>query len=177
MQHVRSVETAEVIWQRDTQQTQEQRDQLLPNENFVWKYLKTLSSLFWKEKPNTVSPARVSHEDSANKPTAQQYEFFWPQNLPETCPRARVMTFGYDSKDLDVFRGKIDQNALYDHAKDLLEVLVRKRTNAVRIMMSVLVHPTHLSKQQDRPIIFVAHCVGGMLYRSSLCPRFSLISS
>ena len=136
MKNVRSVKTAEVIGQRDTQQTQEQGDQSLPNETPVWKYLKTMLSLFWKENRDAVSPARVSHEDSANEPAAKQYEFFWPQHLPKTCARARVMTFGYDSKALDLYRGTIDQNALYDRAKDLLEALVRKRTNAVCIMMS-----------------------------------------
>ena len=136
MKNVHSVEEVEVTEQGDTQQTQDQGDQLLPTETSAWKYLKTLSSLFWKEKPDAVSPAKISHEDSANKPAAQQYEFFWPQHLPDTCARARVMTFGYDSKALDVFRGTLDQNALYDHAKDLLEALVRKRTNAVCVMIS-----------------------------------------
>ena len=135
-EYVRSVETAKVIGQRDTKQRQEQEDQSLPTETPFWKYLKTMLSLFWNEKRDAVSPARVSHEDSANKPDAKQNEFFWPQHLPETCARARVMTFGYDSKGLDVFRGTIDQSALYDRAKDLLEALVRKRTKAVCIMMS-----------------------------------------
>ena len=135
LKDIRLVETGEVIGQRDTQQTQEQGDQLLPNENFVWKCMKTMLSLFWEEKRDAVSLARISYTDSANKPAAKQYEFFWPQHLPETCARARVMTFGYDSKGLDVFHGTIDQDALYDRARDLLRALVGKRTNAVCIIM------------------------------------------
>ena len=135
LKYVRSVETAEVIRQRDAQQTQELGDQLLPNETPVWKCLRTILSLFWKEKRNAVCPAKVSHETSANKPAAKQNEFFWPQHLPETCARARVMTFGYDSKGLDFYRGTTDQNPLYDRARNLLEALVSKRTKAVCIMI------------------------------------------
>ena len=135
-EHVRSVEKAEMIGQRDTQQTQEQGDQLLPTETPVWKYLKTMLPLFWKEKREVVSPTRVSHEDSANKPAAKQNEFFWPQHLPGLCARARVMTFGYNSKGLDFYRGTTDQNTFYDRARDLLEALVRKRTNTVCIINS-----------------------------------------
>ena len=136
LKHVRSVETAEVIGQRDAQQRPEQGDQLLPNETPVWKCLKTILSLFWKEKRSAVCPARVSHEASANKSAAKQNKFFWPQHLPENCARARVMTFGYDSKGLDFYRGTTDQNPLYDRAGNLLEALVSKRTNAVCIMIS-----------------------------------------
>ncbi|MCJ1424016.1 hypothetical protein MMC29_001903 [Sticta canariensis] len=73
--------------------------------------------------------------------------FFWPQNLPEACARARVMTFGYDSDITKFFGGTANQNTFYQHAGDLLGALIRKRQHA-----------------QERPIIFVVHSLGGFAY-------------
>ena len=74
--------------------------------------------------------------ESAKKTAAKDNTFFWPQKLPETCARARVMTFGYDSDVTKFFGGAANQNTFYDHAGDLLGALVRKRmdTTAVCIM-------------------------------------------
>ena len=77
---------------------------------------------------------RSSNEDGASKAAAKTSNFFWPQNLPEGCTRARVMTFGYDSDVSKFFGGAANNNTFYEHAGDLLGALVRKRTRAVCIM-------------------------------------------
>lgn len=79
---------------------------------------------------------RSSNEDGASKAAAKTSNFFWPQNLPEACKRARVMTFGYDSDVSKFFGGAANKNTFYNHAGDLLGALVRKRTHAVCIMLA-----------------------------------------
>ena len=134
--HARSVKTAGIVGEWDAQQIQgEQGHQLEPKKTSVLRRLKTSLSPVSKKKRDAAPPARVSHEDNAKKPAAKQNEFFWPQHLPETCAGARVMTFGYNSNVVDFFK-TTNQNRFYDHAGDLLGALVRKRTNAVCIMMS-----------------------------------------
>lgn len=75
-----------------------------------------------------------SNEDRASKAAAKINDFFWPQNLPEACTSARVMTFGYDSDVCKFFGGAANKNTFYNHAGDFLGALVRKRTHAVCTM-------------------------------------------
>ena len=83
------------------------------------------------EKLDAAANKKLSLQDSIKNVAAKNSTFFWPQNLPETCARARVMTFGYDSSVTKFFGGAANQNTIYDHARDLLGALVRKRTDAV----------------------------------------------
>ena len=85
------------------------------------------------EERDAATNKKTSHQDSAKNVMTQTNTFFWPQNLPEECGRARVMTFGYDS-DVTKFFEAANQNKFYDHARDLLGALVRKRTDAVCII-------------------------------------------
>ena len=86
------------------------------------------------EKRDAATNKKRSYQDSAKTVAAKNNTFFWPQNLPEVCARARVMTFGYDSDVTKFFGGAANQNTFYDHAGDLLGALVRKRTDAVCTM-------------------------------------------
>lgn len=70
--------------------------------------------------------------------------FFWPQNLPEACARARVMTFGYDSDITKYFGGMANQNTFYQHAGDLLGALTRKRKHAVCAITKCYLSPSLL---------------------------------
>lgn len=70
--------------------------------------------------------------------------FFWPQNLPEACARARVMTFGYDSDVTKFFGGTANQNTFYQHAGDLLGALTRKRKHAVCAITTCNLSPSLL---------------------------------
>ena len=87
-------------------------------------------------KRDAATNKKCPHQDSARNVAAENNTFFWPQNLPEVCARARVMTFGYDSDVTKFFGGAANQNTFYDHAGDLLGALVRKRTDAVCTMTS-----------------------------------------
>ena len=94
------------------------------------------------KKPDTATERKVSHEGDAKKAAEKNNTFFWPQQLPETCARARVMTFGYDSKVSNFFGGSANQNTFYAHASDLLGWLVRERTNAVCLTTHSTLHCT-----------------------------------
>ncbi|KAL3299673.1 NAD(P)-binding domain protein [Colletotrichum asianum] len=76
---------------------------------------------------------------------------YWPRDLlaeSPTCANVRVLTYGYDSKVTKGFAAA-NQNNLFAHARDLLYALQRK-------------------KPQRRPVIFVAHSLGGLLVKEVL---------
>lgn len=73
--------------------------------------------LFSDRSPTPSSPERV----------------LWPRDLlPEDCPKARILTWGYDSNVSRFFGGSADSNNLFGHAKDLLYALHRERLDCVR---------------------------------------------
>ncbi|KAJ5787953.1 hypothetical protein N7457_002943 [Penicillium paradoxum] len=71
---------------------------------------------------------------------------FWPQDLlAKDFPNARIMTFGYD---VDVFKftSITSSDRLYDHGQSLAYALV-----------------SHRSECSTRPILFIAHSLGGLV--------------
>jgi protein SERAC1 len=76
---------------------------------------------------------------------------FWPQPLlAEDFPRARIMIFGYDA-DVVRFRTLPASNRLSDHGKSLAYALLDQRIQI-----------------QSRPIILVAHSLGGLVCEEAL---------
>ena len=62
----------------------------------------------------------------------QTLDVFWPEELlPQDCPGARIMNFGYDSNISSFFSGPVNQNTFYEHGMDLLAALDRKRRDVV----------------------------------------------
>lgn len=77
---------------------------------------------------------------------------FWLEDLlPFEFPKARVFSFGHDSRT----RGgdnPLTQD-ISDHGKDLVRVLSEER---------------HLSNSESRPLIFIGHSLGGLVIKSAL---------
>ncbi|KAF8854611.1 hypothetical protein BDZ45DRAFT_596807 [Acephala macrosclerotiorum] len=77
----------------------------------------------------------------------------WPEALlPQKTPDARLLSFGYDATVVGL-RSSISSNRLGDHAKNLLATLATHRDN---------------DKSSKRPIIFVAHSLGGLVCEDAL---------
>ncbi|KAM7211742.1 hypothetical protein V8F06_012875 [Rhypophila decipiens] len=75
---------------------------------------------------------------------------FWPRDmLPHDCPQSRILVYGYDSKVTKYMKAATNKNSLFSHAKDLLFALSRTR-------------------ELDRPLILVAHSLGGIVVKEML---------
>jgi pimeloyl-ACP methyl ester carboxylesterase len=75
----------------------------------------------------------------------------WPKTLlPQLIPNARILTYGYDAY---VIRqhGPVSSNRVRDHANHLLSHLATHRLDA-----------------SARPIIFIAHSLGGLVCKDAL---------
>ncbi|RBA15880.1 hypothetical protein FPRO05_12101 [Fusarium proliferatum] len=75
---------------------------------------------------------------------------FWPVDLlSKDFPDSRILVFGYDSKITKYSAGAVSENSVFSHAKDLLFALALER-------------PLH------RPLICVAHSLGGIIFKEML---------
>jgi hypothetical protein len=75
---------------------------------------------------------------------------FWPKDLlPCKIPNARIMIWGYDANTHSSDR--VSAQYLYDHAKVLASDLSLQR---------------RLTNSEKRPILFVAHSLGGIIVKS-----------
>ncbi|KAH0556941.1 hypothetical protein GP486_005272 [Trichoglossum hirsutum] len=82
----------------------------------------------------------------------------WPRDLlPAVIPNARIMTWGYDSDVMNFF-SKSGKSSIYAHAWQLLEDINLKRKTP---------------EERIRPIIFVAHSLGGIVVKDALCNSYN----
>jgi len=78
---------------------------------------------------------------------------FWPQDLlPEECPNARILTWGYDSNVSNFFNGSASKNSILPHASDLLGDLNGAREFCVRSSLHFLLE----AKRADDPRLIVS---------------------
>ena len=86
---------------------------------------------------------------------------FWPADLiPQDFPNLRVLTYGYDSKVTGYYASSKSKSGIFDHGNSLLNALSRERTNL-----------------SNRPIIFVAHSLGGLVVKQAIVEARKRVSS
>ncbi|KAM7206848.1 hypothetical protein V8F20_002554 [Naviculisporaceae sp. PSN 640] len=87
--------------------------------------------------------------------STNQHQFgdvYWPQDLlPSTAPKARILTYGYDTKIR--YARQVSQNTVEDHSWDLLCSL-----EAVR----------RAPLEKGRPLVLIAHSLGGLVVKKML---------
>ncbi|KAF5702758.1 RGT2-Sensor of high external glucose concentration [Fusarium mundagurra] len=93
-----------------------------------------------------IEPLRSVLSDTS---TAKSPVFWLADLLPQLCENARILTFGYDTKVTKYTSGPTNMNSIFSHGKDFLFSLGR------------MIVP-------GRPLIFVAHSLGGILVKEML---------
>jgi hypothetical protein len=97
-----------------------------------------------------------SHRDSVytkddREGSSGSLSVYWPEDLlKEDFAQARIMTFGYDTKITRGFQAA-SQGNIFSHARNLLGDLEQSRRKAA-----------------DRPLVFLAHSLGGILVKEVL---------
>lgn len=114
------------------------------------------SIMSWMKEPSTKdsndSESTLSVPGTALDPPALGTSVFWPADLlPEVCENARILTFGYDTKVTKYTSGPTNMNSILSHGKDFLFSLER-----------------HVVP--GRPLIFIAHSLGGILVKEVHLP-------
>jgi len=81
-------------------------------------------------------------------------DVYWPADLAcQTLPDSRILTYGYDTKIRHWLTGPVSKKTVYDHAWDLLCGLEALR---------------RIPKEAARPIVFIAHSLGGIVVKEAL---------
>ncbi|KAL8840784.1 MAG: hypothetical protein Q9176_003630 [Flavoplaca citrina] len=97
--------------------------------------------------------------NGGNVSTWKKGEVFWPYNLlAKNLPEARIISWGYDA-DVAQFLSPTSANRVKDHAKGLSSDLRGLRGTPVA---------------STRPIIFIAHSLGGIVCAQSLLQSSSV---
>ncbi|KAF2267725.1 hypothetical protein CC78DRAFT_448905, partial [Lojkania enalia] len=77
---------------------------------------------------------------------------YWPEDLlPKDFPKIRIITYGYDSHTSHFFSGTANQTNILGHARAFIEEFEGLRQAVPR-----------------RPLVFVAHSLGGLLLKAIL---------
>lgn len=99
-------------------------------------------------------PAKIPRLSSLKPFRAKENRehIYWPKHLiPKSFPTARVLVYGYDTHVRNSLISPPCKNTVYDIAKELLGSLEAERR-----------------PQPSRPILFVAHSLGGIVVKETL---------
>jgi hypothetical protein len=107
----------------------------------------------WQYQPLPKPPAKkLGNILSRNPNRGLEPAVYWPRDLlPCDHHNIRVLTYGYDSHISRFFAGPTNKNNIFQHGNSLLEALAREREGCA-----------------ERPIIFVAHSLGGLVVKQAL---------
>jgi len=98
--------------------------------------------------------ARWTQSSTAQEVEEQTYlkTVFWPRDLlKDVLCKARILTYGYDSRISHRLGTQVNQSTILDLGQNLMSSLEAKRRT----------HP-------KRPLIFVAHSLGGIVVKAAL---------
>ena len=91
--------------------------------------------------------------------------------LPAKIPNARIFSWGYDANTHST--SQLTAMYLYDHAQNLVSdlSLERRLTKVVCLLtpLATLRTNENVVKTERRPIIFIAHSLGGIVVKSVHC--------
>ncbi|EPE29406.1 P-loop containing nucleoside triphosphate hydrolase [Glarea lozoyensis ATCC 20868] len=107
----------------------------------------------WTYQPQLLKK-RFSLSSTSRLTFGNQQNVFWPYDLlahEDSFAKARILTWGYDSKVITEFFGTSNQHNISQHGNDLMIALQQERKH-----------------NPSRPLIFVAHSLGGILVKVAL---------
>ncbi|KAL8387849.1 hypothetical protein RB595_009630 [Gaeumannomyces hyphopodioides] len=88
------------------------------------------------------------------EPEGRQEEVYWPADLAcQTLPDSRILTYGYDTNIRHWLKGPVSKKTVHDHAWDFLCSLQDLRRGP---------------GETCRPLLFVAHSLGGIVVKEAL---------
>ena len=106
------------------------------------------------------SSAGLQNTNAGYKNASCVSEIFWPQDLlPIELPNCRIVSWGYDAN-IDHLTSSASTATVYNHASNLLSALTDIRMT---------------EELKKRPIIFIAHSLGGIVVKDVSTPMLSLL--
>ena len=148
-------------WTKNLKQHKITPDPNLPSSSQPQKNRPTLFRKFLsRDKGVILTDSRTSSEGSLaseglQQPTSGPFKVFWPRDLlPVRFPDVRIFTWGYEV-DIDHALSGASTATVFQHAANLLSDLCDVRIS---------------SEAESRPLIFVAHSLGGIVVKDVSIP-------